>query len=100
MNLKNVFLSNLLTSQHHYLTSRHNCPKRRLFSNNVDLSDSDVDLSDSDVNLSDNGVHLSDIKRTSRWLLVALTRYEIRYLATSCGDIFLTSRHNDLTSQH
>ena len=25
---------------------------------------------------------------------------KIRYLAISCGDIFLTSRHNDLTSQH
>ena len=25
---------------------------------------------------------------------------KIRYLATSCGDIFPTSGHNDLTSQH
>ena len=54
------------------------------------------------VDLSENYV---DFKLTSRWLLVALTGYEnkdmkIRYLAISCGDIFLTSRHNDLTSQH
>ena len=28
------------------MTSRHNCLKRWLFSNNVDFSDSDVDLSD------------------------------------------------------
>ena len=25
---------------------------------------------------------------------------KIRYLATSCGDIFLTNQHYDLTSQH
>ena len=24
----------------------------------------------------------------------------LRYLATSCDDIFLTSQHNDLTSRH
>ena len=25
---------------------------------------------------------------------------KIRYLASNCGDIFLTSQHKDLTSQH
>ena len=65
-----------------YLTSRHNCPKRRHFSNYVDLSDhyvdfseNYVDLSDNDVNLSDNDVDLSDIKMTRRWKLMALTGY-------------------------
>ena len=38
--------------------------------------------------MSDNEVDLSDIKLTIRWRLMALTRYEIRYLATSCDDIF------------
>ena len=31
---------------------------------------------------------------------MALTRYKIRYLATSCEYIYLTSRHNDLTSHY
>ena len=30
---------------------------------------------------------------------MALTKYEIKILATSCGDIFLKSQFNDLTSQ-
>ena len=65
------------------------------------MSDHYVDLKENYVNLSDNNVDLSDIKMTSRWQLVALTGSEnkILYLATSC-EIFLTSRHNDLTSQH
>ena len=69
-----------LTCRHHYLTSQNNCPKRRIFSNYVDLSDhyaylseNYVDLSDYDVDLSDNVVDLSDIKLTSRRQLVALT---------------------------
>ena len=72
---------------HHYLTSRHNCPKRRLFSKYVDLSDHYVDLyvdladhyvdlSEIYVDLSDYDVDLSDIRLTSRWQLVALTGYE------------------------
>ena len=32
---------------------------------------------------------------------MALTGYENKiFIATNCGDIFLTSQHNDLTSQH
>ena len=68
------------------MTSRHNCLKRRLFSNYVDLSDRYVDLSDNDFDLS-------DIKLTSTWQLVALTRYKNKiFIATSCDYIFLTSR--------
>ena len=40
-------------SRHHYLTSRHDCPKGRLFSNYVDLSDHYVDLSENYVDLSE-----------------------------------------------
>ena len=65
------------------MTSRHNCPKRRLSSNNVDLSDhyvdlseNNVDLSDYDVHLSDYDVDLSDNKLTSTWQLVTLTGCE------------------------
>ena len=65
-----------MTSPHHYLTSRHNCPQKRLFIHYVDLSGNYVDLSDNDVDLSDNEFGLSDIKLTSRWQLVALTGYE------------------------
>ena len=62
-----------MTSQHRYLKSRYNCPKRRLFSNYLDLSDYYVDLSENYVDLSDNDVDLSDIKLKRRWLLVAIT---------------------------
>ena len=68
--------STYLTSQHHYLTSWHNCLNSRLFSNYVDLSDHNVDLSENYVDLLDNDVNLSNIELTSRWQLVALTRYK------------------------
>ena len=54
----------------------HNCLKRRLFSNYVDLSDHYVDLSENYADLSDNDVDFSDIKRTSRWQLLELTLFK------------------------
>ena len=85
--LKYITAFEYLTSQHKDLTSRHDCPKRRLFSNYVDLSDHYVDLSDHYVDLSENYVNLShlyfdlsgndvdlsDIKLTSRWQLITET---------------------------
>ena len=66
----------------------------------MDLSDHYVVLSENYADLSDNDVYLSDNKLTFRWQLVALTRYKNKILSFSCDDIFLTSRHNDLTSRH
>ena len=42
--------------------------------------------------MSDNDVDLSDIKLTSRLELLALKKI-VRFLATSCDDIFLTNEH-------
>ena len=53
-------------------------------------------MSDHYFDLSEDYVDLPDIKLTSRWQLVALTFIDILLLY----DIFLTGRHNDLTSQH
>ena len=66
----------------------------------IDLSDHYVDLSENYVELSDNDVDLSDIKLTSRWQLVALTRYKKDIKLLIVIIFFLTSRHNDLTSRH
>ena len=81
----------LIWSRHYYLKSWHNIWqvdiivwKDNFLNDYVDLSDYFVDLSENYVDLSDNYVDLSDIQLTSWWLLVALARYRIRYLATSC----------------
>ena len=68
-------------------------PMGLLFSNYVDLSENYVTLSYNDVDLS-------DITLTSRWQSVSLTLYKIRFSATSYNDIFLTRRHNVLTSRN
>ena len=67
--------------------------KRRLLSYYVEFSDHYDDLSENYIDMSDNDVDLSDNKLTRRWQLLALKKIIVRFLATSCDDIFLTNGH-------
>ena len=82
MNLKNVFLYNSCRTDTNKIIwhvdiisdKSTKLSEKTIFSNYVDLSDHYVDLSENHVDYID--VDMSDINLTSRWQLVAVTRYE------------------------